>query len=588
MKKGLLLLFLISPCFAEGPRFRHKEPSAQLEFETVYQDLRKLSSKKQNVIRIDVTDYGAVPNDTVDDFESISSALTAARQKRRGIYIPGGTYLVSSSFTLTYDNILGDKGSTTIRRSNAGKAIFVVTGSATIQGLICDGNSLSGDVVISSGSQGAWYLDNEFINTGGTDYAFHFWDGDNEWIKFLDNTFRSNYGHLWNETLYYSRILGTRMYDNTDGYAINYSSTNINHGITDVWFTDTYIEGSGNGIFKRGVSAIRDVLYDGLRVRIKKNMTQPWLQSYYAAAGGEVASVTYRNVSLQCDMAISSIPLVHMNSYQNTMENWRVRNAGAPHGWSFMKESGTSGLRMKNIVTESSNWWQFFSTDSTGGFHTYAENINYTQGVRGQAAWGNPDVTEDRSSNHIRVVQSNIDHTIATSTAKAGGFKFEHISGNLDLTQSTGTNSAFDVTIGTVSDPNNTLIGSTIVALSTAVTIGVNATFQNISTMSVPAGNWSISGFADFVINTATWDRCTVAISSISAPSSGVTTGKDRVNAQWASSSTTPLDVPITVPPLSFTVTGNESPVLYYLKTFCNFSAGNPIVRGSFRAVRLP
>lgn len=45
MKKWFLILFLATPCFAEGPLYRQKDPSAQLEIENIYQDIRKSNSK---------------------------------------------------------------------------------------------------------------------------------------------------------------------------------------------------------------------------------------------------------------------------------------------------------------------------------------------------------------------------------------------------------------------------------------------------------------------------------------------------------------------------------------------------------------
>lgn len=42
MKKALLILLLASPCLAEGPRYKHKDRAANLEFQNVYQDLRSV------------------------------------------------------------------------------------------------------------------------------------------------------------------------------------------------------------------------------------------------------------------------------------------------------------------------------------------------------------------------------------------------------------------------------------------------------------------------------------------------------------------------------------------------------------------
>lgn len=42
MKRSILILLLASPCFAEGPQFRHQDNIANREFQNVYQDLRNI------------------------------------------------------------------------------------------------------------------------------------------------------------------------------------------------------------------------------------------------------------------------------------------------------------------------------------------------------------------------------------------------------------------------------------------------------------------------------------------------------------------------------------------------------------------
>jgi hypothetical protein len=54
---------------------------------------------KNRPITYDVTDWGAIPNDTIDDSEAISAAINAARYESwRGaiIYFPPGVYIINS------------------------------------------------------------------------------------------------------------------------------------------------------------------------------------------------------------------------------------------------------------------------------------------------------------------------------------------------------------------------------------------------------------------------------------------------------------------------------------------------------------
>lgn len=532
---------------------------------------------------VSIRQYGANGDDISLDTAAIVSALAA----NRAVYFPQGTYLTDTTFTITGQTVLGDgKGRTIFKRSTGAGTIFIVTGSATIQGCTLDGNNLAGSVLISSGSQRALYKDLELKNVGATDYAMRFWDGDNEWITSENIEFRNNYGNMWIETLYYSRFFGTKMFDNTSGYNITFSSTNSNHGVNDIKFNDTYIQG-GKGIFAKGVSAIRDVTFDGLRVRIN-TFTEPWFQSYYAGAGGEVAQVTFKNFSLLQTVNLVGTPLFYLNTYQHTFENLHIRNAVGSADWSVFGDLGTDNLTLRNVEVESTNHFIFFSTDSTGGFDTYAENINWTQGVRGSVAWGNPSVTDDRASNHVTVRNSNMDNSIATSTFKAGGFIFEHIKGNLDLSQSTGTNSAFDVTVGTVSDPNSTLLG-TVLSSSTIITStsGANGSFFDVGNLTIPAGTWLLWGEIGYTANGATFASVNTRIGVGTVPghsSTGMTQGQNYL-INGADRPTTFTQTGLALPPWKTTITVSTR---YYLKgLISDYSAGQPLAGGTLYAQRI-
>lgn len=57
MKKILFLLFLPSISFAEGPLYRFKDPTVQLEFENVYQGLRGQNIQNRNTLQSGATSF---------------------------------------------------------------------------------------------------------------------------------------------------------------------------------------------------------------------------------------------------------------------------------------------------------------------------------------------------------------------------------------------------------------------------------------------------------------------------------------------------------------------------------------------------
>jgi len=57
MKKWFLLLFLATPCFAEGPLYRQKDPTAQLEIENIYQSIRSMPRISSSTLPSGSTNY---------------------------------------------------------------------------------------------------------------------------------------------------------------------------------------------------------------------------------------------------------------------------------------------------------------------------------------------------------------------------------------------------------------------------------------------------------------------------------------------------------------------------------------------------
>lgn len=121
--KFLFLLFLVSPCFAEGPLFRHKSPPIQQEFENVYQDLRNLPSII--VSSSTVLDFPNTASSCSDIPVTVSGALDA---NVCSIGAPSGSVAASTFFTC----YVSATNTVTTRFCTNGVTVNPASGSYTI------------------------------------------------------------------------------------------------------------------------------------------------------------------------------------------------------------------------------------------------------------------------------------------------------------------------------------------------------------------------------------------------------------------------------------------------------------------------
>ena len=95
--------------------------------------------------------------------------------------------------------------------------------------------------------------------------------------------------------------------------------------------------------------------------------------------------------------------------------------------------------------------------------------------------------------------------------------------------------------------------------------------FVNIS---LTAGDWDVSLLAEITSGGATWTTASVGVSTTSGNSAaGLTIGNSRIGFSVASSSTTPISVPVAIP--SFRMSLSETTTVYF-KYMATYSAGGP------------
>src|ERR1043165_516198 len=99
MKKITLCLALIFPLISWAQTI----PSAQ---RVDWSKAGMTKARLQPSTILDITSFGAVANDTVDDFPAIDSAISTLNGSAGVIYFPAGNYLLRSTISLNADSIV--------------------------------------------------------------------------------------------------------------------------------------------------------------------------------------------------------------------------------------------------------------------------------------------------------------------------------------------------------------------------------------------------------------------------------------------------------------------------------------------------
>jgi hypothetical protein len=129
------------------------------------------------------------------------------------------------------------------------------------------------------------------------------------------------------------------------------------------------------------------------------------------------------------------------------------------------------------------------------------------------------------------------------------------------------------------------MVGEFVESVVAATNCPATTQYGDLTSISLTAGDWDISTFALFQINGATWSRVTAGASVTSGNSAtGLTDGSTKADCAFASSSTTPTEVPISVPLVRMSLSATTT---VYLKYRATFTAGTPQAAGSIRARRV-
>lgn len=219
---------------------------------------------------------------------------------------------------------------------------------------------------------------------------------------------------------------------------------------------------------------------------------------------------------------------------------------------------------------------------------TSAEQGAWAFGLNGRlfftptTAWKSIPVSDTTAPANGKILIGNgTDYTVANITGTSGitvanGIGTIALTGNTSIAGTTGNTSA---SAGNIGEEVNSLI-------STYTNYTTTATYQNITSITLTAGDWDISAFGAFSSNGATITAAgnsIFLIGTATASATGATEGQSIAYIPQAALLGTSIES-TSISPFRVSLSGTTT---YYLNTQANFTLGNPQYVGSIRARRL-
>ena len=127
-------------------------------------------------------------------------------------------------------------------------------------------------------------------------------------------------------------------------------------------------------------------------------------------------------------------------------------------------------------------------------------------------------------------------------------------------------------------------VGEYVESVVGAANTAANSTVYDVTSISLTAGDWDVSGMVDYISSSSTWTSVRAGISTTTGDfSTGLVSGSNVFLASWGSSSTTPTEHSVWVPCYRMSLTTTTT---VYLKGMVAFSGGQPTIRGARLSAR--
>jgi hypothetical protein len=212
--------------------------------------------------------------------------------------------------------------------------------------------------------------------------------------------------------------------------------------------------------------------------------------------------------------------------------------------------NGTSGLRIDSIQNVHIDTGQLLLTSQSAAAPSLAFNVDSNTGI---------------------YLAASDSLGFSTGSVECGRFS------------STGAFSAK----GTVTndDAASGYIGQYIESIVANTAFPATTVYGDLTSISLTAGDWDVSLTGNAFNNGGTWVGVRVGISQTSGNSgTGLTQGSSMLESVFASSATTPLWVPLSIPVLRISL---ASTTTIYYKFRGDYSAGSPVLYGQLSARRV-
>ena len=185
-----------------------------------------------------------------------------------------------------------------------------------------------------------------------------------------------------------------------------------------------------------------------------------------------------------------------------------------------------------------------------------------------------------------RVYKEIASPTISTGTARS--FTAEISSGThgffTNLTVTRGINSSSVRGTTTNDSAAAGFIGEAVRSVATSAACTTSGDFEDVTSISLTAGDWDVSGHCFFEQNGATWTNVRCVVASTAGNADVGSLGDNDALLGVASSATTPTHVSLIIPAYRVSISATTT---YYLKSRCIYSAGSPQRRGRISARRV-
>lgn len=215
-------------------------------------------------------------------------------------------------------------------------------------------------------------------------------------------------------------------------------------------------------------------------------------------------------------------------------------------------------------------------------------HLTGNESIAGTKTFTDPIVQND-TTNQIVLGVTNTTTLSATAPSTSRTVTIPDLSANYSIVGTAGTQTisgtkTFDGQLigkGTVTNDSaaSGYIGEYIESTSTANTAAfTSGNYGDYLSISLTAGDWDVTGLIYNSQEGATWSTTFGGITATAGnDSTGFLIGVNADAQSWASSSTTPVIVTLTIPSVRVSV---SSTTTYYLKSRIVYSAGAPLLRG--------